>query len=273
MPLRYKIAKLTFLESSAKAQGQSLKLSCSWTRNVWSLAGSVPPKGSGSQTFEREPSPWFWMVLANVAIAWARLFQIPVSELLGFLSPWSEWSGFLFESSDPSLSGSSGLLGSPSPGPPSLNSSSLGILFKEPWGSSLGVLLDLLLLFFGAVHRGMCVLNAMPGFVLAFLEFLVLWPVVLRVVRVVVRVVIWGSWECEFKYTVKNVYFYEFLLYLVQLELLKCRSSRLGTRRSRKTMWLQLMCCALLNFCHLNLRGVGLEDLRGMRETKASREI
>ena len=51
-------------------------------------------------------------------------------------------------------------------------------------------LTDLHLLVFSTVHRGMCVPNAMPGSVPAFLEFLVLQPVVLRVVRVVVQVVI-----------------------------------------------------------------------------------
>ena len=87
--------------------------------------------------------------------------------------------------------------GSPFPVPPSPKSSSPGTPFKEPQGLSLTVLSELCLLVVSAVHWGMCVLNAMPGVVPAFLEFLVLWSVMLKVV---VWVVMWGSWECEFKY-------------------------------------------------------------------------
>ena len=33
-------------------------------------------------------------------------------------------------------------------------------------------------------------------------------------------------------------------------------------------MWLQLMCCTLLDFHCLNLQGVGLKDLRGQERLK-----
>ena len=74
MPLKYDMAKLTFLRSSEKARGRSLKLSCNWTRKVRNLVVSVPSKGSGSQTFEQEPSPWCCTFLANVAINYAEHF-------------------------------------------------------------------------------------------------------------------------------------------------------------------------------------------------------
>ena len=73
MPLRYDMVKLTFLRSSEKVWGWSLKLSCNWTRKVYNLAVSVPSKGSGSRTFEQEPPPWCCTFLANAVITSAKL--------------------------------------------------------------------------------------------------------------------------------------------------------------------------------------------------------
>jgi hypothetical protein len=64
---------------------------------------------------------------------------------------------------------------------------------------------------------------------------------------------------------VKNGYFYWFLLYLVQLELVGVVEwSELRTWYEKVTRddWLQLMCCALLDFCHFNLRGLDKIDLK-----------
>ena len=129
--------------------GWSLKLSQSWTRNVHSLAGSVPSKESGSRTFDWEPSPWCRTFLTSAAMASARLFSIPCSGS----------SGLSWGSSGPSLSGSSS--GSPFPAPSlSLEPSSLGAPLMEPRGSVSVVLLELHL---GVVCAGMCAPNAMPG--------------------------------------------------------------------------------------------------------------
>jgi hypothetical protein len=65
------------------------------------------------------------------------------------------------------------------------------------------------------------------------------------------------------------MYFYEFLLYLVQSELVgdvEMLELRTWYKKVTRDDWLQLMCCTLSDFHHLNLRGVGLEDLRQMRE-------
>ena len=68
---------------------------------------------------------------------------------------------------------------------------------------------------------------------------------------------------------VKNVYFHEFLLYLVRSELVGVvEMSELRTWYEKVTRddWLQLMCCALSDFHRLNLRGVRFKDLRRTRE-------
>ena len=59
MPLRYDMAKLTFLRSSEKVRGRSLEFSC-----VSAIEGII----------ERESSPWCCTFLANVAIDYAEHF-------------------------------------------------------------------------------------------------------------------------------------------------------------------------------------------------------
>ena len=90
-------------------------------------------RGQGLRLLNKSHPLDFWMFLANTVIASARLLRILRAEL----------SGFLIGSSGPSSLGSSGSSRSPFPAPSSPKSSSLGILFKEPWGSSLTVLLVL----------------------------------------------------------------------------------------------------------------------------------
>jgi len=68
-------------------------------------------------------------------------------------------------------SGSPGSLGSPFPELPSPKSSSPGMPSIEPCRSSSAVLSELRLLVFGVARGGMCVPNAMPGIVPAFLVF------------------------------------------------------------------------------------------------------
>ena len=191
MPLKYEMAKSTFLQSSEKVQGQSLKLSCNGMRNVCSLVVSVSLKESGSWTFKQEPSPWCCTFFANAAITSGKICWI-------FLS--SEWSN--------SPEGSEG-----SPGPssfPSLDRSSLGLLGplssgypSSPRGSwsllGLSEAVQELPMTSGTIDD-IRLSNSMPGLVPAFLEFQVVLPVVVFMVQVVIMKD--QSWE--FKYTVKN---------------------------------------------------------------------
>ena len=171
MSLRYTIVNLTFLLSSAKVQGRSFKLSCCWTRNLQSLVGPVPSKGSDSQKFGQEPSPWWCTFLGSAAIASARLCCTSSSESLG-LSGWSP---------GPSSSGGS------SSGPPGRSSfcslpspSSLGLLALP---LSVAVRSEWFLIGVAVGQVAARLPKAMSGVVPALLQFLVV-QVVVRVVMV-----------------------------------------------------------------------------------------
>ena len=237
MPLRYDMVKLTFLRSSVKARGRSLKLSCSWTRKVRSLVVSVPLKGSGSQTFEQEPSPWCCTFLANAAIASAKLCWTFSS------SGWSESSDGSKRSPGPSSFPSSdrSLLGLPGP-------SSSGSLSPGGCWSSVGPSEAVWELWITAgVVVDMRLPNAIPELVPEFLEFQVVRPIVFIVQVVIIE----GS---EFRV---RIYCYESYCrrvvgqakYILPRGSYQVRSESELESKSKwdnyqKTIQLPLMCCA-----------------------------